>query len=381
MEIVIENPSESQSVTPSAATGHVTVAAAAAAAAAVSAMSETGTITRSPRPLSCTIEDFNDGNTMRRVDRSGLLEISSIDHPSSSSSSSSTSSSRFRHCRPIGAESSIAGHAGTLPRRVDRSGLLEALPELPENNRRSSDELLRTPYNVQEVTMIKPPDVVALVRSPTINYDSSTRFSNPSPSLLRPTKSPSPGTTSTSTNTINNTTTATTSRMSPTANITRRADGDSGLPNERSIRFSSSTETFIPIESSLGLSRERYSYKDSPNFTSNSRNEIDNNEIVKMDSTRDKEINNDDRKETNSELSLLSSSKIDVNVNDDDKNDENDDNDVVPRGERAEAEGCENTTNENLEEGRVSFNNTTNNKLYHNDNVQTLTVIILSEQL
>ncbi|XP_011879063.1 PREDICTED: uncharacterized protein LOC105568204 [Vollenhovia emeryi] len=50
-----------------------------------------------------------------------------------------------------------------------------------------------------------------------------------------------------------------------------------------------------------------------------------------------------------------------------------------PGEERAEAEGCEHTTVESLEEDKVSFKGS--NKLLDNDNVQTLRVIILSEQL
>lgn len=50
----------------------------------------------------------------------------------------------------------------------------------------------------------------------------------------------------------------------------------------------------------------------------------------------------------------------------------------LPGEERAEAEGCEHTAVENLED-KVSFKGS--NKLLDNDNVQTLRVIILSEQL
>lgn len=53
--------------------------------------------------------------------------------------------------------------------------------------------------------------------------------------------------------------------------------------------------------------------------------------------------------------------------------------DDSPGEERAEAEGCEHTTVESLEEDEVSFKGS--NKLLDNDNVQTLRVIILSEQL
>lgn len=53
--------------------------------------------------------------------------------------------------------------------------------------------------------------------------------------------------------------------------------------------------------------------------------------------------------------------------------------DDPPGEERAEAEGCEHTTVESLEQDEVSFKGS--NKLLDNDNVQTLRVIILSEQL
>lgn len=66
-------------------------------------------------------------------------------------------------------------------------------------------------------------------------------------------------------------------------------------------------------------------------------------------------------------------------VNCDNNGNDNDDNKNIPRGERAEAEGCEHTAIESSEEARVSFK--ASNKLLHNDNIQTLRVIILSEQL
>lgn len=51
-----------------------------------------------------------------------------------------------------------------------------------------------------------------------------------------------------------------------------------------------------------------------------------------------------------------------------------------PEGERAEAEGCERSATDGHEEtSRVSFKGA--NKILHNDNIQTLRVIILSEQL
>lgn len=53
--------------------------------------------------------------------------------------------------------------------------------------------------------------------------------------------------------------------------------------------------------------------------------------------------------------------------------------DDPPGEERAEAEGCEHTTVESLEKDEVSFKGS--NKLLDSDNVQTLRVIILSEQL
>lgn len=53
--------------------------------------------------------------------------------------------------------------------------------------------------------------------------------------------------------------------------------------------------------------------------------------------------------------------------------------DGLPGEERAEAEGCEHTTVEGLEEDEISFKGS--KKLLDNDNVQTLRVIILSEQL
>lgn len=60
-------------------------------------------------------------------------------------------------------------------------------------------------------------------------------------------------------------------------------------------------------------------------------------------------------------------------------NGSNSSRDSAPEGERAEAEGCEHTAIESLEEARVSFKAQKN--IVNNDNIQTLRVIILSEQL
>lgn len=64
----------------------------------------------------------------------------------------------------------------------------------------------------------------------------------------------------------------------------------------------------------------------------------------------------------------------------DDQNYDNNDNDP-PEGERVEAEGCEHTAIESLEEARVAFKGAKKMTKKNNDGIQTLRVIILSEQL
>ncbi|EZA62885.1 hypothetical protein DMN91_002613 [Ooceraea biroi] len=319
--------------------------------------------------------------TVRRVDKSGLLEIAETDPVTCP-----------RPCVLTGAED-VAARAVSL--RVDRSGLLEAVPEVvdqPEehcNNggasngeratsvtaqtaTRTSDEdtaapprgatlkvdvnvnprvfeggcLLERPSSLEgqacpdEVdARVRSADVMVLTGSPRTRYDVSKaaeRLSHLpfSPGLsLRRLRSDPP-------------------RVSPLSG--RRADADSALPrNQKSPEFAAKYTSANVIPRKLAKPPH------SPKYSGCSKGKLDPASTDSGESVIDKI-------KTPRESLLLAKGSAEQ---------END----LPGEERAEAEGCEHTTVESLEEDKVSFKGS--NKLLDNDNVQTLRVIILSEQL
>jgi len=318
--------------------------------------------------------------TVRRVDKSGLLEIAETDPVTCP-----------RPCVLTGAED-VAARAVSL--RVDRSGLLEAVPEAADQSEehcnngsdsngerssvttaqattRTSDEVSAAPSRGGTLRMdvdvnprvfeggcllerpsslegqacpdevdarVRSADVMVLTGSPRTRYDVSKaaeRLSHlpfsPGLSLRRLRVDPL--------------------RVSPLS-PDRRADSDSVRSRiQRSPEFTAKYNLVNPA-TPRKLAKPPHSPKDSER----SKGKLDPASVDSSDPTIG----------TSRESLLLGKRSAEHE-------------DGLPGEERAEAEGCEHTTVENLEENKVSFKGS--NKLLDNDNVQTLRVIILSEQL
>lgn len=305
--------------------------------------------------------------TVRRVDKSGLLEIAETDPVTCP-----------RPCVLTGAEDVVAR---TVPLRVDRSGLLEAVPEaidqveehynndsatttklldeaasLPRGEPLKVDAdvkprvfeggcLLERPSSLEgqacpdEVdTKGRTVEIKALTE---IQFDASKateRLSHlpfsPGPSLRLPSRNDS-------------------SRTSP---LTGRCADSIRSRNQKSPEFAArytSASRKLANSSQSSITRER------PQVGCSKDND------GPTQSTVLKEPAVDTSKTHHGSLLAKGSAEQE---------------DDPPGEERAEAEGCEHTTVESLEEDEVSsFKGS--NKLLDNDNVQTLRVIILSEQL
>jgi len=304
--------------------------------------------------------------TVRRVDKSGLLEIAETDPVTCP-----------RPCVLTGAEDVVAH---TVPLRVDRSGLLEAVPEaidqfeehynndsatkmldeaasLPRGETLKVDAdvnprvfeggcLLERPSSLEgqacpdEVdTKGRTVDIKALTE---IHFDASKateRLSHlpfsPGPSLRLPFRNDP-------------------SRTSP---LTGRCTDSTRSRNQKSpefaARYTCASRKLANSSNQNPITRERPQVGCSK----------DNNDPAQSTVLEESAV---DTSETRHE-SLLAKGSAEQE-------------DDPPGEERAEAEGCEHTTVENLEEDEVSsFKGS--NKLLDNDNVQTLRVIILSEQL
>lgn len=309
--------------------------------------------------------------TVRRVDKSGLLEIAETDPVTCP-----------RPCVLTGAED-VAARGVSL--RVDRSGLLEAVPEAadqPEEHcngggassdergtgatvTRTSEEatpprggtlqvdvdvnprvfeggcLLERPSSLEgqacpdEVdARVRSADVMVLTGSPRTRYDvvskAAERLSHlpfsPGLSLRRLRNDPP--------------------RVSPQSG--RRADADADRPrNQKSPEFAAK---YSPANATA---RKLAKPPHSPSNAGCSTGKLVSTSI-------------DSGNPASHESLLLAKRSAEQE-------------DDLPGEERAEAEGCEHTTVESLEEDKVSFKGS--NKLLDNDNVQTLRVIILSEQL
>lgn len=304
--------------------------------------------------------------TVRRVDKSGLLEIAETDPVTCP-----------RPCVLTGAEDVAAR---TVPLRVDRSGLLEAVPEAVDQ--------MEEHYNNGSTMMTKMLDEAAsLPRGETlkVDVDVNPRVFEGDCLLERPSSLEG--------------------QAYPDEVDTKGCTVD--IKALTGIRFDASKATerlsHLPFSPgpSLRLSFPNDSLRTSPLTgrcadSARSRNQKSPEFAAKYTSTA--------RKLANSSQSPITRERLQVRCSKD-----NDDlaqsivleeptvdtsetrreslfakgnaeqEDDPPGEERAEAEGCEHTTVESLEEDEVSFKGS--NKLLDNDNVQTLRVIILSEQL
>lgn len=302
---------------------------------------------------------------VRRVDKSGLLEIAETDPMTCP-----------RPCVLTGAEDVAAR---TVSLRVDRSGLLEAVPEAIDQ--------MEEHYNNGNTTMTKMLDEAASVsRGETLKVDADV---NPSvfegdcllerPSSLEGQACPDEIDTKGCTVDIKALTgirfdaSKATERLShlsfspgPSLRLSFRNDASRTSPlidhcadsarlrNQKSPEFAakySSTSRKLANLSQSPITREQ----------SQVRCSKDNNDLAQIVLEEPAVNTSEMRRE-----SLLAKGNTEQE-------------DDPPGEERAEAEGCEHTTVESLEKDEVSFKGS--NKLLDNDNVQTLRVIILSEQL
>lgn len=399
MEIVIENPTDSTSmITPTPTTGYGTLPRPAVAHHSyrvphVDGTSPTavadyyGTLPPRGRPHLSPIQSqpaFDVTSTVRRVDKSGLLEIIEPE----------PSRGRPRHL--TGAENS--GLSATLNRRIDRSGLLEAVPEVPDQllsqkspdlNIKSTEERSITERHLtgaeidhKDQTLrpcLSPRPIKTLTEhSKHEEKDSSTVHLVASSSPYSRRNLPSPKSTTESTSVIGNSDSDLRSRGQFT-NVSTNPKFLTGTLESRGVR----QQPYVDL---TGASYTR-ACANSPIMVSSRTTSTLETKTVDTDDTKDT------RKQPPDCLGRLSprskgdrQSPLTVSAIPDvieahgssrviSRNTETD----GPKGERAEAEGCEHTAIESLEESRVSFK--ASNKLLHNDNIQTLRVIILSEQL
>lgn len=296
--------------------------------------------------------------SVRRVDRSGLLEISDLEPPRS----------RQRHL--TGAEN--LSHSGTLSRRVDRSGLLEAVPEVPDQVNCASDEipsmselerrsivdrhltgaenskklpsprLSRSPLETEKRRSFESSDEIG---SPTVSSNLHPRFQSTqkSANALRSTTKFAP--------------------IEPQSTDLCHHSLDSNVAKD----VVSEKTSFSMLNSPLPLSRpcSRTSIE-TPNDTQDCKE-------MKPDCLG--RISPRLRNDRHSPMTLSSIPDV-IEAHGSASTERNS---RAPEGERAEAEGCEHTAIESLEESRVTFK--TPNKILHNDNIQAVHVFILSEQL
>ena len=311
--------------------------------------------------------------SVRRVDRSGLLEIPELEPPRS----------RPRHL--TGAEN--LGHTGTLSRRVDRSGLLEAVPEVPDQcqGNCASDEVSSaaesgrirsivdrhlTGAEINKQTSTLSPRSSASPVEPgkrrSFESTSSSEEGNPVPGGGSPTvssnlhcryqKSPKPGTglrTSTKFAPID-------SQSSGSCHAVDSNLGEEGCDKPRS---SINSPLILPRPCSRTSTENPGEAQDSKEKKPDCLGRIS----PKLRSDRLSPMTLSSIPDVIEAHGSASSGRNSQARNN------------APEGERAEAEGCEHTAIESLEETRVSFK--ANNKILHNDNIQAVHVFILSEQL
>lgn len=304
--------------------------------------------------------------TVRRVDKSGLLEIAETDPVTCP-----------RPCVLTGAEDVAAR---TVPLRVDRSGLLEAVPEAIDQ--------LEEHYNNDSATTKMLDEAASLPRGETLKVDADV---NPRvfeggcllerPSSLEGQACPDEVDTKSRTVDIKALTeihfdaSKATERLShlpfsPGPSLRLPSRNDPSRTSPLTGRCADSTQLRNQKSPELAArytSVARKLVNSSQNPIMRERSQVgcskDDDDLAQSTVLRESAV---DTSETRHE-SLLAKENAEQE-------------DDPPGEERAEAEGCEHTTVENLEEDEVSsFKGS--NKLLDNDNVQTLRVIILSEQL
>lgn len=296
--------------------------------------------------------------TVRRVDKSGLLEIAETDPVTCP-----------RPCVLTGAEDVVAH---PVPLRIDRSGLLEAVPEAIDQ--------LEEHYNNDSATKMLD-EAASLPRGETLKVDADVnpRVFEGGCLLERPSSLEG--------------------QACPDEVDTKGRTVDVKALTEIHFDASKATErlSHLPFSpgSTLRLPSRNDPSRTSP-LTGRSRNQTSPEFAARYTSASRKLANPSQNpitrerpqvgcsKDDPAQSTVLEESAVDTSETRHEsllaKESAEQEEDDPPGEERAEAEGCEHTTVENLEEDEVSsFKGS--NKLLDNDNVQTLRVIILSEQL
>lgn len=361
--------------------------------------------------------DVDGQHSVRRVDRSGLLEISEAEP---------------RWCRPwhlSGAQSVLNDrHVGTL-RRVDRSGLLEAVPEVPDqvqshhrcpdDRGRSIGERLLTGAEIDEEERLSSRAIdsdlgsrLVGARSP-IGSTYPTTYGPSDDQLVGGVERPlrgiadEPQVPAPSTNSVQfeerrmNCSPRSTARMSPVVGRCTVDDWSRSVDRFDSVSCAKYGAAVVEPESNrmrqshlsteVNVSRRRTDSPDeldpksrgsSPLTVLQSRPysaspSIDTSRLTEIEEFREQSDSGSagpsPKSRTNGHAPMKTLSIPDLI-------EAHGTLAIRPEGERAEAEGCEHTAVESVEEARVSFK-APNKLLPHSENIQTLRVIILSEQL
>lgn len=303
--------------------------------------------------------------TVRRIDKSGLLEIAETDPVTCP-----------RPCVLTGAED-VAARA--VPLRVDRSGLLEAVPEAVDQ--------LEEHYNGGSTTTLD--EAAALPQGETLKVDADVNLHVFEGGCLleRPSSlegQACPDEVDTKGHFIN--------IKALTGSPRTQFDASKATERLSHLPFSPSLSLRLPFRNDpsrtsplIGADSVRSRNQKSPEcvakYTSASARKLANSSespIMRERSQVGCSKDNNDPAQSN----VLEESTIDTSETRRESlfaKGSAEQEDDPPGEERAEAEGCEHTTVESLEEDEVSFKGS--NKLLDNDSVQTLRVIILSEQL
>lgn len=370
--------------------------------------------------------------SVRRIDRSGLLEIVEPEPQSLNL--------RNRHSRSPDA----TGHLATLPRRIDRSGLLEAVPELPDqvwksedlpdnsigSSRDESAKLehkltggVETDLQRQKADIRRSQTSPRSSRAPSdttcfqsLMKRSSMEISSPQDNSTEArSKSTESRNKVSSPNNLSSVTSPYLRRYpgdNPTSSLERPtpvtpSDEARSRNNSFACLSTPSNNQFLPIDTLPSRGRQTYvdltgstytrsipmtnsplgSTRTGLDTTHKILSEIDNS-LRQTHSQQQQQpdclgkLSPRSRGERQSPLTM-SSSIPDVIEAHGSRTQNRGDNGMEksPDCERVEAEGCEQRTNidDTTEETRVSFKGS--KKMIHNDNIQTLRVIILSEQL
>jgi hypothetical protein len=352
MEIVIENPSDASM--PTSNSGFKSLPG-----------QYYGTLPFRKRPHIITQPDFDVTTPVRRVDKSGLLEIAEPEIP---------------RCR-------------LQPQHlIDRMCLLEAVPEVPDQLQGQSPELntlTRSTENSRVARSIVERHLTGAEIDKRDQQNRGTTTTSPRSSRSMIDKS-------LSTSALLSSPYFRRGQTSPkssgkTCSTDTMIDS---IESESRSQFSNKSTKFLPIDSLSRNTREPYVDLTGATYTKSRVNSP----LVATSMSGESEEERDGRRQQQQQqqqpdcLTKLSprsrddktSSSMPVSSIPDvieahESKGRGDGDKEVGRGQRAEAEGCEHTAIESLEETRVSFK--ASNKLLHNDNIQTLRVIILSEQL